>query len=86
MPHALTANLFGGDVHAAFFALVHLLAVGVLVLAAHTGAVLGRPEDALAEESSGFGLERPVVDGLGLGHLAVRPLPDHIRRRQSDFN
>ena len=35
--------------------------------------VLDRPEDALAEEAVLLGLERPVVDGLGLEDLAPRP-------------
>src|SRR5262249_42742960 len=46
--------------------------------------VLGRPEDAGAEEAVPLGLERAVVDGLGLLHLPVRPVADLLRRRQLD--
>src|SRR5437667_3724279 len=35
--------------------------------------VLHRTEDALAEQPVPLRLERAVVDGLGLGHLAPRP-------------
>ena len=86
MPHALAANLFGGYVHAALLALDDFLAVRILVLSAHAGAVLGRPENPLAEQTADFGLERPVVDGLGLGYLAVGPLPNHLGGSQTDFD
>src|SRR5712691_8017136 len=46
--------------------------------------VLGGPEDAGAEEAVPLGLERPVVDGLRLLDLAVRPVADLLRRRQLD--
>src|SRR6476660_7427983 len=35
-----------------------------------------RSEDALAEEPVLLGLQRAVVDGLGLGHLTGGPLAD----------
>src|SRR5262249_27235018 len=55
-----------------------------LVLAAVALVVLRRSEDLGAEEAVTLGLERAVVDGLRLLHLAVRPRPDLLRRRQRD--
>src|SRR5581483_2039577 len=43
-----------------------------------------RTEDLLAEQTVLLRLERPVVDGLGLLHLAVAPLTDVVRRGQAD--
>ena len=84
--HALTADLLGGDVHAALLALDDLFTVGILIFAAHAGAVLGGTEDALAEQTADLGLQGAVIDGLGLLNLAVRPLADHFRRCQTDLN
>src|SRR5205807_4060663 len=55
-----------------------------LVLAAGALVVLGRPEDARAEQAVALGLERPVVDGLRLLHLAVRPVADLLGCRELD--
>src|SRR5262249_17498892 len=55
-----------------------------LVLAAGALVVLGRPEDARAEQAVALGLECPVVDGLGLLDLAVRPVANLLRRGQLD--
>src|SRR5581483_2131164 len=55
-----------------------------LVLAAGALVVLGRAEDAGAEEAVPLRLERPVVDGLRLLHLAVRPVANLLRRRELD--
>src|SRR5205823_14555980 len=55
-----------------------------LVLAAVALPIAGRPEDPLAEQSVLLGLQRPVVDGLRLLDLAVRPRPDLVRRGQAD--
>src|SRR5438445_6033966 len=57
-----------------------------LVLAAQAFPVGDRPEDLRAEQAVTFRLERPVVDRLGLGHLAVRPGEDLVRRRETDSN
>src|SRR3989442_11235369 len=57
-----------------------------LVLAARALVVLGRPEDAGAEQPVALGLERPVVDGLRLLHLAVRPVADLLGRGELDAN
>ena len=86
MPHTLSAHLFCGHIHAAFFAADDLFAVRIFIFAALAGAVFRRPKDPLAEEAAHFGLERSVVDRFGLVDFAVRPLPDHFGRRQTNFN
>src|SRR5262249_28805904 len=53
-----------------------------LVLTAIALPVLDRAEDLLAEQPVLFRLERAVVDRFGLRHLAVRPAPDHVGRRE----
>jgi hypothetical protein len=57
-----------------------------LVLAAQALVVLDRPEDLRAEEAVAFGLERAVVDRLGLLNLAVRPRADLLGRRKADLD
>ena len=46
------------------------------VLAATTLIVASRTEDTFAEQTLAFGFVCAVVDGLGLGHLAVGILQD----------
>jgi hypothetical protein len=73
--HAVAAHLGARDLDAA--ALAHdALEADTLVLAAVALPVLGRPEDLLAEQAVLLGLERAVVDGLGLLDLAAGPLAD----------
>src|SRR4029453_10941826 len=60
--HALTAHLGPGDLDAAALA-DDALVTDPLVLPAVALPVLGRTEDALAEEPVLLGLQRPVVDG-----------------------
>ncbi len=67
--HALAAHLLPRHLDAAALADDPLVA-DALVLAAVALPVLGRTEDALAEEAVALGLERAVVDGLRLGDLA----------------
>jgi hypothetical protein len=55
-----------------------------LVLAAQALVVLDRPEDLRAEQAIALRLERPIVDGLGLLDLAVRPASDLVRRREAN--
>ena len=62
------------------------LVADTLVLAAGTLIVLGRTEDALAEQAVTLRLIGAVIDGLRLGDLAVRALEDLLRRSQSDSN
>src|SRR5947208_15964160 len=72
VPHALAADLGARYLHPA--ALAHdALVTHALVLAAVALPVLGRTEDPLAEEPVLPGLERAVVDRLGLGDLARAP-------------
>jgi hypothetical protein len=55
-----------------------------LVFSTQTLVILHRTEDLRAEEAIFFGLERPIVDGLRLFDLSVRPIPNLIWRSQAD--
>src|SRR5439155_24916444 len=79
--HPLTADLLPRHLDAAALADDALVA-DALVLAAVALPVLGRTEDALAEEAVALGLERAVVDRLGLRYLAGRPVANLLGRRQ----
>src|SRR5438309_1256336 len=80
---ARTSNLRLNDLDAALLA--HDPAVlHALVLAAVALVVLHWSEDLRAEEPVALRLEGSVVDGLGLLHLAVRPLADLLRRGERD--
>src|SRR3989449_715618 len=81
--HALATHARARDLDAALVA-HHAGELHAFVLAARALVVLGRPEDARAEQAVTLGLERPVVDGLRLLHLAVRPPADLLGRRQLD--
>src|SRR3712207_4648691 len=85
MAHALTAHLGPRDLDAAALADDALVA-DALVLAAVALPVLGRTEDALAEQAILLGLERAVVDGLRLGDLTRGPGPDLLGRRETDLD
>src|SRR4029079_14802392 len=85
VPHPLAADLRARDLDAAALA-DDALVTDPLVLAAVALPVLGRTEDALAEEAVLLGLQRPVVDGLGLGDLAGAPAPDLLARGKPDLN
>jgi hypothetical protein len=81
--HALAADASQRHFDAAAVA-DDILVLDALVLAAGAFPVLGRAEDALAEQAALFGLEGPVVDGLRVLHLSVAPLPDGFRGGQGD--
>src|SRR4029079_18292188 len=81
--HALAPHLLARHLDAAALADDALVA-DALVLAAVALPVLGRTEDALAEQAVALGLERAVVDRLRLGDLARRPVADLLRRREPD--
>src|SRR5262249_31451721 len=81
--HPLAADLRAGDLDAALVADDALVA-NPLVLAAVALPVLRRTEDALVEQTILFRLEGPVVDGLGLGDLALRPLANLVRAGERD--
>src|SRR5205807_3119079 len=82
--HPLAADLGARHLDAAALADDPLVA-DPLVLTAVALPVLGGPEDALAEEPVLLGLERSVVDGLGLGDLAGAPGADLLGGRQADL-
>jgi hypothetical protein len=81
--HALTAHLGQGHLDAALLA-HHAAMLEALVLAAQALVIGGRAKDLGAEQAITFRLERAVVDGLGLLHLAVRPGMDHLRGGEAD--
>jgi hypothetical protein len=81
--HALTADRGLGDLDAAALA-DDALEADALVLAAGALPVAGRAEDLLAEQTVLLGLERAVVDGLGLLDLAERPTTDVVSGGQAD--
>ena len=71
----LTAHLLLGHLNTTAVA-DDALVTDTLVLAAGTLIVLGRTEDALAEQAVALRLVGTVVDGLGFGHLAETALED----------
>ena len=75
---ALAAHLGLDDLDAALLA-DDAAVLHALVLAAVALVVLHRAEDLGAEQAVPLRLERAVVDGLRLLHLAVRPLADLLR-------
>src|SRR6185503_8428697 len=81
--HALPAHAGLGDLDAAAVA-DDAFVFDALVLSAEALPVLLGTEDALAEQAVLLRAVRPVVDGLRLLDLAVRPAPDLLRRRQLD--
>src|SRR4051812_30495040 len=85
MAHALAAHLGQRHFNAAFLA-DHSAVLQALVLAAHAFVVLDRSESARAEETVALRLERAVVDGLRLLHLAVGPRADLLGRCKPDLD
>ena len=83
--HALAADLGARDLDAAALA-DDALVTDALVLAAVALPVLGRTEDALAEQAVLLGLERAVVDRLRLGDLARAPGTDLLGGREADLD
>src|SRR6202034_1284383 len=83
MAHPLAADLLARDLDAAALADDPLVA-DALVLAAVALPVLRGPEDTLAEQAVALGLERAVVDRLGLGDLTRGPIADLLARREAD--
>ena len=71
----LAADAAQSDLRAALLA-NHPAVLHPLVLAAEALPVGYRSEDGRAEQPGAFGLERPIVDGLGLGNLPEGPAPD----------
>jgi hypothetical protein len=81
--HPLAAHLGAGNLHAAPLA-DDALEPDALVLAAVALPVPGRAENLLAEEPVLLWLQGPVVNGLRLLDLAVRPQPNVIRRGKAN--
>ena len=81
--HALATHFGARDLDAATLADDALIA-HALVLAAVALPVLGRTKDALAKQAVALGLERAVVDRLGLGDLALGPRFDLLRRSETN--
>ena len=77
VPHALAPYLGASHLDAAAVA-GDALVSDLLVLAAVAFPVLGRSENALAEEAVLFGTQCAVVDGLRLGYLTVGPDSDLV--------
>src|SRR3981189_2059760 len=80
MAHELAPHARQRDLDRAFLA-DDALVLHALVLAAQALVVLDRPEDARAEQAVTLGLERAVVDGLGLLDFAVGPRQNLLRAR-----
>src|SRR5438270_5963893 len=85
MAETLAANFTERNFHTALVT-NHAAVLHALVLAAEALPVGDGPEDLGAEETVALRLEGPVVDGLRLGHLAVAPGADLLRRRQRDLD
>ena len=85
MAHALSSHLALGDLDAAAVADLALVA-DLLIFAAVALPVLGRSENALAEQTVALGLEGAVVDGLRLFDFAVGPVQNHFRGGNADLN
>jgi hypothetical protein len=83
--HAFATHLGQRDFRAALFA-DDAAVLHALVLAAQALVVLDRAEDRRAEQAVAFGLERAVVDRLGLLHFAERPRTDQVRRGERDLD
>ena len=83
--HALTAHLGGGHLNAAALA-DDALEADALVLAAGALPVLDGTKDLLAEQAVLLGLERAVVDRLGLLDLTVRPAANLVSRGERDLD
>src|SRR4030088_3470280 len=85
MAHAVATHARQRDFDAALLA-DDALVLHALVLAAQALVILDRPEDARAEQTVTFGLERAVIDRLGLLDLAERPREDFLRARDRNLN
>src|SRR5687767_12945879 len=62
----------------------HAAMLHALVFSAEAFPIGYRAKNARAKKSIALWLKRAVVNRLRLGNLAMRPLPDFVRRRQRD--
>ena len=72
--HALTPDAAQADLDTASVT-NHVLVLDALILTARALPVTGGSEDPLAEQSTLFRLERPVVDGLRILDFTLAPTP-----------
>ena len=81
--HALAAHARDRHFDAAAIA-DDVLVLDALVFSAGALVVAHRAEDLLAEQAARLGLERAVVDRLGILDLALRPFADGLGRSDGD--
>ena len=62
----------------------NILVLDALVLSAGALPIPGGAENSLAEQTAFFGLEGPVVDGLGVFDFPLAPAPDGLRSCYGD--
>src|ERR1019366_7216418 len=78
VPHALAADARQRHFHAATVA-DHALVLDPFVLPARAFPILGRTENAFAEESALLGFEGAIVDRLGILDFALAPRTNSVR-------
>ena len=83
--HPFAANLGTGNLYTALIADLAFV-TKAFIFSAVAFPVLGRPKDSFTEQAVPFGFKRAVVDGFGLGDLAVRPFKNLFGGSQSDFD
>ena len=84
MSHPFATDLGLDDLYPAFFT-NNAPVFHALIFSAITFIILGRAEYFGTKKTVPFRLESPVVDGLRLFNLAMRPFPDLLRRGQRNF-
>jgi hypothetical protein len=72
------------DLHPAFFT-DHSPVFHALIFSAIALIILGRAEYLGTKKAFPFRFKGPVIDGLRLFHLTMRPFPDLLRRGQRKF-
>src|SRR3984957_15122664 len=85
MAHPFTADLRQSHLDAALLT-DDAAELHPLVFAAQALVVLDRAKDASAEQTVALRLEGPIIDGLGLFDLAIRPGPNLFRAGDLDFD
>src|SRR5262249_10132785 len=83
MAHALAAHARQRHFHAATVA-NHATMLDALILSAGAFPVLHGTENAFAEQAALLGLERAVIDGLGVFHFPFGPGTNGFGRRDLD--
>ncbi len=83
VPHAFAAHARQGHFHTAAVA-DHSAMLDAFVFAAITLPITYRTENAFAKQTTFFGLERAVINCLGVLDFPVGPRTDGIRRRHTN--